>query len=178
MAQAQQHLATSGTGFSPSYTYPNLENKFLAQSSTLTTHSHFTHFTAQPSSCSSLQPSSLSSTTSSLLSSSSLSSSLTSPLLTTQNKLLTSHSPHLSFSLTSSIPNAIEDSAMCLTSSVLFSHHAPPFHRHGLGDEGEGGNKKEMSKVMQPCFEETSRVHDLFLICFTFLRIIDCTLQY
>lgn len=176
MAQAQQHLATSGTGFSPSYTHPNLENKFLAQSS----HSHSTHFTAQPSSCSSLQPSSLSSTTSSLLSSSSLSSSLTSPLLTTQNKLLTSHSPHLSFSLTSSIPNAIEDSvsSMCLTSSVLFSHHAPPFHRHGLGDEGEGGNKKEMSKVMQPCFEETSGVHDLFLICFTFLIIIDCTLQY
>lgn len=169
MDQAEQQLATSVRSFSSHYTPLNVENKILAQSSMLMTRSRspLVKFAAQTSSCSSLQPSNLSSTSSSLLSSSSLSSSLTSPLLTTQNKLLTSDLPHLSFSLTSSIPNYSLTSTL-LTSSALVSHLAPPFHRHGLGDEGEGGDRKEMSEVMQSWFEETSVVHHLFFICFMF----------
>ncbi|XP_074544766.1 telomerase protein component 1-like [Halichoeres trimaculatus] len=123
---AQQQQATCGRSVSSNYAPPCLENKLLTQTFTLF------NLTAQPSSCPALQPSSLSSTSSSLLSTPSFSSSfltassfspsLTSPLLSTENKLLESRSPLLSLSLTSntSIPN---DSLLPKpTASSLFAH--------------------------------------------------------
>uniref|UniRef100_A0A7N6A9P9 TROVE domain-containing protein n=2 Tax=Anabas testudineus TaxID=64144 RepID=A0A7N6A9P9_ANATE len=149
MAQEEQQ-ATRGRRLSSL----NLENKLLAQSSTLMTQprSPLVTLAAQPPSCSSLQPSSLSSTSSSLLSSSSLSSSLTSPLLTTQNKLLTSDSPHLPFSLTSSFSN---DS---LTSTYQTSR---ALHSGGAQRRDNGGDKdrEEMSEVMQFCPDNTTVEH-------------------
>ncbi|XP_026229628.1 telomerase protein component 1-like isoform X2 [Anabas testudineus] len=157
MAKAEQQQASWGRNLSSSYVPQNLENKFLAQGSVLMTQS----FPLQPSSCSSLQPSSLSSTSSSLLSSSSLSSSLTSPLLTTQNKLLSSDSPHHSCSLTSSIPNySLTSTSLACSAPGPLSHPSSGLH-HGLGGEqksDDGGDKdrEEMSEVMQSCFEETT----------------------
>ncbi|KAK2822732.1 hypothetical protein Q5P01_022797 [Channa striata] len=108
-----------------------------------------------------LQPSSLSSTSSSLLSTT-LSPSFTSPLLSTQNKLLTSDSPHARFSLTSSIPKDTLLSTS-LPSGALHSRHAlpPSFHYHRLSEEqkrDDGGDRdtEEMSEVMQSCSEDLS----------------------
>ncbi|XP_071347004.1 telomerase protein component 1-like isoform X1 [Trachinotus anak] len=162
--QQQQQQATCGRSLSSNYSPPSLENKFLTQTSMVMPQlsSPLINFAAQPSSCSALQPSSLSSTSSFLLSTSSLSPSLTSPLLSTQNKLLTADSPRLSFSLTSSIPN---DSLLSTStaSGALLNRFAHPssFLRHGLcgeqkrdvgGDEG----REEISDVMVSCSEETS----------------------
>ncbi|KAK5889418.1 hypothetical protein CesoFtcFv8_015425 [Champsocephalus esox] len=88
VAQGEQQQATCGRSMSSNYAPPNLENKLLA--STLM---------PKPSS---LQPSFLCSTSSSLLSPSSFSPSFTSPLISTVNQLLNSHSFALSFPLTSS----------------------------------------------------------------------------
>ncbi|XP_018533631.1 telomerase protein component 1 [Lates calcarifer] len=164
VAQGERQPATCGGSLSSNYAPPNLENKFLAQTSGVVPQlsSPLINFAVQPYSCSSLQPSSLSSTSSSLLSTSSFSPSLTSPLLSTENKLLTSDSPHLSFSLTSSIPT---DSVLStyLTSGALINRfaHPPSFLHHGLDGEEKrdvGGDqgREEISEVMLSCFEETT----------------------
>ncbi|XP_034743030.1 telomerase protein component 1 isoform X2 [Etheostoma cragini] len=165
VAQGEQHQAICGRSQSSNYAPPSLENKFLAQTSTLMPQrcSPLLTFAAQPP-CPSLQPSSLSSTSSSLLSTSSFSPSLTSSLLSTENKLLSSHSRDLSFSLASSktVPNAslLHTS---LASSARLSHHAhpPSFLHHALGGEQQredGGDKgrEETSEMMQSCLEDTS----------------------
>ncbi|XP_028448639.1 telomerase protein component 1 isoform X2 [Perca flavescens] len=169
VAQGEQHQATCGRSLFSNYAPPSLENKFLAQTSTLTPQpcSPLLTFAAQPS-CPSLQPSSLSSTSSSLLSTSSFSPSLTSSLLSTENKLLSSQSPGLSFSLTSSttVPNAslLHTS---LASSALLSRFAPPpsFLHHALGGEQQRDNgvdegREETSEMMQSYLEETSVYHE------------------
>ncbi|XP_031721049.1 telomerase protein component 1 [Anarrhichthys ocellatus] len=153
VAQGEQQQVTCGRSLSANYVPLCLENKLLAQASTLMPQpcSSLLSFSAQPSSCPSLQPSSLSSTSSSLLS-----TSLTSPLLSTENKLLTDHSPGLSFSLTSStsVPN---DALLfaSLPSSALLNRFAqlPSFLHRALGGGDEGSN--ETSEVMQSSFEET-----------------------
>ncbi|XP_049888722.1 telomerase protein component 1 isoform X1 [Epinephelus moara] len=160
VAQGGQQQATCGRSLSSNYAPPSLENKFLAQTSTLTPQP-CSLFAAQP--CPSLQPSSLSSTSSSLLSSSSLSPSLTSPLLSTENKLLSSHSPALSFSLTTStsVPNESLLSTSLASSALLNRFAQPPssFH-HALGgeqkrdDRGEEG-KEESSEMMLSSSEES-----------------------
>ncbi|XP_070774707.1 telomerase protein component 1 [Enoplosus armatus] len=166
VAQGEQQQATCGRSLSSNFAPPSLENKFLAQTSTLTPQacSLLLNFAAQPSSCPALQPSSLSSTSSSLLSTSSFSPSLTSPLISTKNQLLNSRSPNLSFSLTSytSVPN---DSLLStsLASSALLSRCAhPPSFLHGvLGGEQkrDDGGDKETPEAMQSSFEETSVTH-------------------
>ncbi|XP_067330361.1 telomerase protein component 1-like isoform X1 [Channa argus] len=161
--QHQQRQDMCWRRFSSSCTPPNLDNRFLSQTSTLMTQppSPLIQLAVQPSSSSSLQPTSLSSTSSSLLSTTS-SHSLTSPLLSTQNKLLKQNPPHLCFSWTSSIP---KDSLLStsLASSALHGHHArsPSFLHHGLSGEqkrDDGGDKsrEEMSELMQSSFEDTS----------------------
>ncbi|XP_051276117.1 telomerase protein component 1 [Dicentrarchus labrax] len=159
VAHGKPQDATCGRSLSSNYAPLSLENKFLAQSSTVMPQSWspLLNSAAQPSSCPSLQPSSLSSTSSSLLSA----SSLTSPLLSTENKLLESHSS-LSFSLTS-VPN---DSLLCtsLAGSTLLSRfaHPPAFLHHVVGgeqkkrDDGEHEGRVETCEMMQSFFEETS----------------------
>lgn len=164
VAQAEQlqQSATCGRSLTSNYAPPNLENKFLDQTSTtLPQASLLMKSSAGPSFCSSFQPSSLSSTTSSLLST----SSIASPLLSTQNKLLTTDSPHLSFSLTSSI---LDDAARSssLASSALFNPflHPPSFLPHGLGGEpktDDGRDTEEISEVMPCSFETTSVVGEI-----------------
>lgn len=171
VAQGEQQQATCGRSLSSNYAPPNLENMVLAQTSSLMPQpcSPFLNFAAQPSSCPSLQPSSLSSTTSSLLSTSSCSRSLISPLLSTENKLLSSRSP-LSFSLTAVTNDALLSTS--LASSALLNRFAQPptsLH-HGLGGEqmrGDGGDKdgEETSEVMQSCSEKTIMVHKLLSFC-------------
>ncbi|KAM3604040.1 uncharacterized protein V6R79_005607 [Siganus canaliculatus] len=164
-AQGEQQQTTCGRSLSSNYAPLSLENKFLSQTSTLMSQpcSPLLNFAAQPSSCPSLQPSSLSSTSSSLLSTSSPSPSLTSPLLSTENKLLESHPP-LSSSLTC-VPNGSLLSTS-LTSSALLNRFAhPPSSLHHVvageqwrdGDEVDG--REETSETMQSCFEETSVTH-------------------
>ncbi|KAM3605500.1 uncharacterized protein V6R79_026311 [Siganus canaliculatus] len=161
-AQGEQQQTTCGRSLSSNYAPLSLENKILSQTSTVMSQpcSPLLNFAAQPSSCPSLQPSSLSSTSSSLLSTSSLSPSLTSPLLSTENKLLESHPP-LSSSLTC-VPNASLLSTS-LTSSALLNRFAhPPSSLHHVvageqwrdGDEVDG--REETSEAMQSCFEEMS----------------------
>ncbi|XP_032388427.1 telomerase protein component 1 isoform X2 [Etheostoma spectabile] len=163
VAQGEQHQAICGRSLSSNYAPLSLENKFLAQTSTLMPQRCSPLFAAQPS-CPSLQPSSLSSTSSSLLSTSSLSPSLTSSLLSTENKLLSRHSPDLSFSLTSST-TASNASLLhtSLASSARLSPfaHPPSFLHHALGGEQQredGGDegREETSEMMQSCLEETS----------------------
>ncbi|XP_036939136.1 telomerase protein component 1 isoform X2 [Acanthopagrus latus] len=168
VAKGEQQQATCGRSLSSNYVPLSLENKFLAQTSTLMPqpHSPLLDFAANPSSCPSLQPSSLSSTSSSLLSSSSLSPFLTSPLLaspllaspllSTENKLLASYSP------LSSAPNASLLSTS-LSSSALRNRfsHTPSFLHHALDeeqkrDDGEDEDGDETSEVMQSCCEEIS----------------------
>ncbi|XP_047446201.1 telomerase protein component 1 isoform X2 [Mugil cephalus] len=156
----EQLQVTRGRSLTSNYSPASLENKFLAQTSTLMpqTCSPLINLAAQPSSSPSLQPSRLSSTTSSLLSASSLSASLSSPLLSTENKLLTTESPRLSFPLTSSVP---ADTLLSTSSAPLlsrFSHPSSLLH-HGLGRGGGGGgdvDQDEISEEMPVCFEETS----------------------
>ena len=173
VAKGEQQQATCGRSLSSNYVPLSLENKFLAQTSTLMPqpHSPLLDFAANPSSCPSLQPSSLSSTSSSLLSSSSLSPFLTSPLLaspllaspllSTENKLLASYSP------LSSAPNASLLSTS-LSSSALRNRfsHTPSFLHHALDeeqkrDDGEDEDGDETSEVMQSCCEEISVVHEM-----------------
>ncbi|XP_068460550.1 telomerase protein component 1 [Clinocottus analis] len=162
VAQREQQQVTCGRSLSASYAPLCLENKFLAQASTLMPQlcPPLLSLSTLPSSCPSLQPTSLSSTTSSLLSA----SSLTSPLLSTENKLLSDYSPGLSFSLESSttIPN---DSLLftSLAGGALLSRfaHPPSSIHHALGGEqkGDGGGDESMnetSEVTQSCSDKTS----------------------
>nr|XP_020441787.1 telomerase protein component 1-like [Monopterus albus] len=168
MAQGeQQQQATCGRSLSSNYVPPSLENKFLGQTSLLKSQacSPLIKFATQPPSCSSLQPSSLCSTSSSLLSASSLSPSLTTSLLSTENKLLTSQSPLFSSSLTSSVSKESLLSTS-LPSSVLLNRFAlpPSFIPHGLGgeqkrDDGGGEGTEKTLEMMQPSFEDTSMQH-------------------
>ncbi|XP_070830732.1 telomerase protein component 1-like [Chaetodon trifascialis] len=162
VAQGEQQQASCGRSLTSNYAPPSLENKFLVQTSTLMPQpsSPLFNFPAQPPSCPSLQPSSLSSTSSSLLSASSLSPSFTSPLLSTENKLLGSHSS-LSFSLTSVPSGSLLSTS--LASSALLNRfaHPPSFLPHGLGeeekrDDGEAKGREETSEATQSCLEETS----------------------
>ncbi|XP_059200044.1 telomerase protein component 1 [Centropristis striata] len=170
VATGDQQQATCGRSLSSNYVPPSLENKFLAQASSLMPQlcSPLLNFAAQPSSCPSLQPSSLSSTSSSLLSGSSLSPSLTSSLLSTENRLLSSRSPALSFSLTSSapVPNASLLSTS-LANSTLFNRFADPpsVLHHAVGGEqkrDDGGEEEieETSEMMQSCSEELTEYSD------------------
>ncbi|XP_034009134.1 telomerase protein component 1 [Trematomus bernacchii] len=148
VAQGEQQQATCGQSLSSNYAPPNLENKLLA--STLM---------PKPSS---LQSSFLSSTSSSLLSPSSFSPSFTSPLLSTENKLLTGHSFGLSFPLTSST-SLRNDSLLSksLASSALPKCFAPSFLPPPLGGEPsreDGGDEatEEISEVTQSSSEDSS----------------------
>uniref|UniRef100_A0A3Q3B4J1 TROVE domain-containing protein n=1 Tax=Kryptolebias marmoratus TaxID=37003 RepID=A0A3Q3B4J1_KRYMA len=96
----QQHQPPScGRSLTSNFSPPSLENKFLSGTSTTKPRSSLVNAAAQPSSMSSLQPSTLSSTSSSLLSTSS-------SFLSTQNKLLAAEPPRLSFSWTSPVPGS------------------------------------------------------------------------
>ncbi|XP_056246593.1 telomerase protein component 1 isoform X2 [Seriola aureovittata] len=163
MAQGEQQQATCGRSLSSNYAPPSLENKFLTQTSMVMPQrsSPLIDFAAQPSSCSSLQPSSLSSTSSFLLSTCSFAPSLTSPLLSTQNKLLTSDSPRLSFSLTSSVPDdSLFSTSMASTALLNRFAHPPSFLHNGQGGEQQtdvaGDEGREEICVMESCAEETS----------------------
>ncbi|XP_061587905.1 telomerase protein component 1 isoform X2 [Cololabis saira] len=157
--EQKRDLATPGRSLSSNYS-PNLENKILAQSSTIEPCSLLLNLSAQSSACPSLQPSRLSSTSSSLLSS--FASSAVPPLLSTKNKLLTNDLSPLSFSLTSSVPNesllstSLPDTALLGRFSNFLS-----LGNHGLGGEqkkdGEGDEEvEEISEDTSSGFEETS----------------------
>ncbi|KAI4809966.1 hypothetical protein KUCAC02_018817 [Chaenocephalus aceratus] len=147
VAQGEQQQATCGRSLSSNYAPPNLENKLLASTLML-----------KPS----LQPSFLCSTSSSLLSPSSFSPSFTSPLLSTVNQLLTSHSFGLSFPLTSStslrndslLSKSLASSALpkCFASSFL----PPPLGGEQSRDDGADEATEETSEVTQSSSEDSS----------------------
>lgn len=145
VTQGEQQPSLCGRSLSSNYAPLNMENKLLAQTSTLMLQSsRLLNLTAKPTSPS-LQPSSLSSTSSSLLCTSTYSSSFTSPLLRTENTLLSS-------------PSCLT-TASCLTSvaggyQVSTSLPSPPLLDQSARDEdGEGS-----SQVTQSCLGETSTV--------------------
>ncbi|XP_029970143.1 telomerase protein component 1-like isoform X2 [Salarias fasciatus] len=172
VAPGQQPQQTScGRSLTSNYSPPNLENKYLAQASVMKPESFspLINVALQPTACPSLQPSALSSTSSSLLSTSALASSLSSPLLSTQNKFLTTHSLRPSFSLTSSITT---DTLLTttMTSGALISRFAQPvsFLPQVLGKERKDADgeeeREETPDVMESSFEETSEsleTHDV-----------------
>ncbi len=171
VAQGEQQ-ATYGGSLTSNYAPPSLENKFLAQTSSLMPQpsSPLLNLAAQPSSCPALQPSSLSSTSSCLLSTPSLSHSLTSPLLSTENKLLQSYSS-LSFPLTSVPKDSLLPTSLASSSLLNRLAHPPSFLPHVLGgeqkrDDGGDEGRVEASETIQSCFEETSMVHKMFSITF------------
>ncbi|XP_054623593.1 telomerase protein component 1 isoform X2 [Dunckerocampus dactyliophorus] len=138
MASSEPQWVTSGTSLSSNYVPPSLENKLLAQTTSLLS------FAPQTSSCVSLHPFRLTSTSSNLL----LPSPLSSPLISTQNKLLnSSHLMPANSVLTTSVAH-----------STLLSRfsHLPSFVP--LGEEqrrdDEGGDKT--SEAQLSSFEETS----------------------
>lgn len=145
VTQEEQQPSLCGRSLSSNYAPLNLENKLLAQTSTLMPQSsRLLNLTAKPTSPS-LQPSSLSSTSSSLLCTSAYSSSFTSPLLRTENTLLSS-------------PSCLT-TASCLTSVVSgdqasTSLPSTPLLVHSARDEDAEGS----SQVMQSCSGETSTV--------------------
>nr|XP_057928981.1 telomerase protein component 1 [Doryrhamphus excisus] len=139
MASKELQWATSGTSLSSNYVPPNLENKLLAQTPSLLS------FSPQTSSCMSLNPSSLTSTTSNLL----LSSSLSSPLISTQNKLL--NTPNL-MPANSVLSTSVAHSALLTTFSQL-----PSLVSLGEGEQrrdDDGGDKTSEDHLSS--FEETS----------------------
>lgn len=145
---AQEQLSPLGSSLSSNFAPLNLENKFLARTSTLSPQScsDLLMFTTQSSSHSSLQPSSLSSTSSSLLCTSSYLSSFTSPLLSTENTLLSSLSvPRTSSCLTSVANGYLVSTGLPSSASLHQSAH----------DEDE----EENSQVNQSCLGETSPVN-------------------
>ncbi|XP_029970145.1 telomerase protein component 1-like isoform X2 [Salarias fasciatus] len=172
VAPGQQPQQTScGRSLTSNYSPPNLENKYLAQASVMKPESFspLVNVALQPTACPSLQPSALSSTSSSLLSTSALASSLSSPLLSTQNKFLTTHSLRPSFSLTSPITT---DTLLTttMTSGALISRFAQPvsFLPQVLGKERKDADgeeeREETPDVMESSFEETSEsleTHDV-----------------
>ncbi|XP_029930833.1 telomerase protein component 1 [Myripristis murdjan] len=172
---AGQQQATTGRSLSSNYVPPSLENKLLAQASLLMPRlgSHLSSLELQPSSCPSLQPSSLSSTTSTFpfsTSSSSCSPSLTSPLLSTENRLLSRHAPVLfpsSSSSSSAAPAFAPHSSFLsttLANSALLCHSShlpssslfPGLRDEQKKDDGRDEGEEETSEAMQSCGEETS----------------------
>lgn len=156
VAQADQPRVTCGRRLSSDYAPLCLENKLLAQSSTLMPQPGY----SAP--ASSLQPSRLSSTSSSLLAASLTPPCRPSPLLSTENRLLTDLSPGFSFSLASSasVPNDPGGSLL-----ERFAG-APPFLHHAVGGEqkSHGGGDEGGNEVMQCSFEETSVVGEIILL--------------
>ena len=161
--EQRQQQATCGRSLSSNYAPLSLENKILAQASPQM---------AQPTSCTSLQPSSLSSTSSSLLSCSALLPSITSSLLSTQNKLLTSDSPRFSFPLTSSISSGSLLPTSLPSGALLNRLAQPPSFLHpGLGEQQKrdvGGDvgREEISEDMLSSFDGISVVHEIFSMFF------------
>ncbi|KAM3866164.1 telomerase protein component 1 [Diretmus argenteus] len=176
-----EQQATAGRRLFSNYVPPSLENKFLAQASSLMPQpgSKLSYLASQPSSCPSLQPSSLSSTTCLSLQPSSLSfttcpslqpSSLSSttstllspsspycsPLLSTQNRLLCSST------LTASVPHGCLLSTSLASGPLLScsSHLSSPSLYPGLGGEEKnyGGDegREEISEEMLSCSEGLS----------------------
>ena len=172
MAPGEQKQATRGNSLSSNYVPPNLENKFLTVNSALQLQlsSPFLNCATQPSSCPSLQPTSLSSTSSFLLSSSSCSPLLLpSPLLTTENRLICTHSR------LSSSPNTVSNDSQFSTSmasgALLSGPTLPPSSLlKGVSGEqtrNDGGdnNGEETCEGMQSSFEEIRMVHEPFSFC-------------
>ncbi|XP_041849088.1 telomerase protein component 1 isoform X3 [Melanotaenia boesemani] len=163
IAQEEEQLpAACGRSLSSNYSPPSLENRILAQASTMKPNplSSLSNSAVQPYTCPSLQPSILSSTSSLLLSSSA--TSLTSPLLSTQNKLLTSNLPQFSHSF-ASFAQSEPLLSTSLGSGALLNRlaQAPSFMHHGIDEEqkrGDGGDEDvlEISEEMQSSFEGTS----------------------
>ncbi|CAG5896404.1 unnamed protein product, partial [Menidia menidia] len=166
----QQQPASYGSSLSSNFSSPILENKILAQHSVTMAQScsSIKNFAGQSPSCASLQPSRLSSTSSSLLSTSSSAAFLTSPLLSTENKLLTDL-PALSFPLTSSVTKNAMLSTSLGSSGQLSCLANPPSVLHpGLGglqkqDDGGDEDKKEVSEDTMSSYEGTSVVHENFV---------------
>ncbi|XP_061775591.1 telomerase protein component 1 isoform X2 [Nerophis ophidion] len=138
MAPREPRFSTSGTSLTSNYVPPSLENKLLSQTSLLS-------FTPQTSSCISLLPSSLTSTSSNLL----LSSPLSLPFISTQNKLLdSSHVAQANHLLATSMPQ-----------SALLSRFSQPHFFVPLGEgvqrtDDDAGD--ETSEAEQSSAEETS----------------------
>ncbi|KAM4729089.1 telomerase protein component 1 [Anableps anableps] len=152
----QQQLATCGRSGTSNYCPPSLENKILSQSSTMSLQLASPRFPAHPSSLPSLQPTSLSSTSSVLLSTS---FPIDSPLLSTQNKLLTAGSLGLTSSLTSTVASHSLASSSLIGEPLVNRFAGPPsFLRQGLTGEKrrDAGEEEEISEEMQSSFEETS----------------------
>lgn len=171
MAPGEQQQATWGNSLSSNYAPPNLENKFLAVNSALEPQlsSPFLNFATQPSSCPSLQPTSLSSTSSFLPSSSSRSPPLPSPLLSTENKFICTHS-HLSSSLTTVSNDSLFSTSVAGSALLSCSTHPPSSLLQGVSGEqkrndGSDNNGEETCEVMQSSFEEIRMVHEPFSFC-------------
>lgn len=147
VAQGEKQPSLCGRSLSSNYVPLNLENKFLAQLSTLMPQScsHSLNLAAQPSSSPSLQPSSLSSTSSSLLCTSS--SSFTSPLLSTENTLLSRPSVLTTSSCLTSVATGYRSTSLSSTALLDQSAH---------DEDGE-----ESSQVIQSCLGKTSTVNKL-----------------
>ncbi|XP_041659020.1 telomerase protein component 1-like [Cheilinus undulatus] len=155
------HQQTCGRSLTSNYAPPSLENKLLTQTSALLP--PLSNLALQPSSCPALQPSHLSSTSSSLLSTSFFSPSFTSPLLSTENKLLKSQSPLPSSSLTSFLSGP-KDSLLQTSHPSCPVAHPPSLITGVLGGEEkseDGGDegKEETSEMMPFPFEDTSLTH-------------------
>lgn len=146
VTQGEQQPSLCGRSLSSNYAPLNLENKLLAETSTLMPQSisRLLNLTAKPTSPS-LQPSSLSSTSSSLLCTSTYSSSFTSPLLRTENTLLSRPSCLTTASCLTSVASGCQVSTS-LPSTALLDQSA-------RDEDGEGS-----SQVMQSCLGETSTV--------------------
>ncbi|CAK6973113.1 LOW QUALITY PROTEIN: telomerase protein component 1 [Scomber scombrus] len=154
--EQQQRQATCGRSLASNYAPLSLENKYLAQTSTLTPQSSSSFLThaVQPSSCPALQPSRLSSTTSTFLFTSSFSPSL----LSTENKLLNSDLPRLT-SLTSICSNSLLSTSQ--PSGALVNRFALPpssFHPAPEGeqkkDDGGDEGREEMSEISESVHPE------------------------
>lgn len=153
VTKREQQPSACGGSLSSNYEPLNLENKLLAQASTVI-----------PQACSLLlnhaaQPSSLSSTSSSLLCTSSCSSSLTSPLLSTENMLLSSHSVLTTSSCLTSVAN--EYLVSTSLSSTSFLNQFPP------AEDGE-----ESSEVKPLWLEETGLVNKTFFTVIFYYYIV------
>lgn len=156
---------TSVRSLSSNYAPPSLENKFLVSTSSLMPPPSSSLFTVQPSSCAALQPSSMSSTSSSLL----IPSSLSSPLLSTQNKLLNLDSTNLSLAFTTSTSATTNPLlATSLASGALLNRfsNSPSFLHPGPDggerrDDGADEGREEISDGEQCCLEDTSVVRKI-----------------
>ncbi|KAL6103821.1 tep1 [Pungitius sinensis] len=154
VAPGDQRRVAWGGSLSSNHAPPCLENKLLARTSALMPRpgSPLLSCSWAASSRPSLQPSGLSSTASPLLAAPlAPPPPRPSPLLSTENRLLTDRSPGFSFSLTSS-------SASFPNDSPLFTSLAggPLLPRAVGGEQGSHGEGDEGSNVLECSYEETS----------------------